>query len=465
MDKYRKLVSNTIVFTIGSFSQKILVLLLVKFYTGILSPAEYGITDLIAQTANFIIPIATLSIGEGIIRFGLDKNYNKSKVFTSGVFTIIFGMTVLALLTPIFNLFHIFDGYGFLLYIYIYTSSFRTLCAQFVRSRGLVKLYAFDGILTTIVLIGMNILLLLGLKMGAVGYILSIVISDACSVIFLTIAAGLPKFINFKAINWDFLKSMLKYSVPLIPTAVLWMLISVSDRYFITGMIGLDANGIYTAANKIPQMIAVVSAFFSQAWHMSAITENNKADTERFYTNVFGAYQSTMYVMTAGLLLVLKPITDILLDKQYHSAYQYSPMLILGIMFMCYGSFLSSVYAATKHTKNSLVTSLVAGITNIVLNIILIPKWGIQGAAFATLISYGLCYIIRVFDTRRYIHFKVNFGVMLINVSILVGMTYVAINQPKSMYLWLAGGFTIIVLLNFGALIKTLKRVFGKSKG
>jgi len=68
---YSKLFSNTIIFAIGSFSSKILVILLLPLYTNALEPSQFSSVDLIIQIANLMLPIATLSIAESIIRFGL----------------------------------------------------------------------------------------------------------------------------------------------------------------------------------------------------------------------------------------------------------------------------------------------------------------------------------------------------------------------------------------------------------
>ena len=79
---YRKLFSNTLTFAIGSFSSKILVVLLIPIYTNALSQGELGITDFLTQIANWAIPIASMTIAEAVIRFGLDKAYDKKAVFT-----------------------------------------------------------------------------------------------------------------------------------------------------------------------------------------------------------------------------------------------------------------------------------------------------------------------------------------------------------------------------------------------
>lgn len=76
MDKYKKLIYNTFIFGISTFSSKILVFLLLPLYTRILSNADYGVVDLIVQTANLLIPIVSIGVTNGVIRFGLDKSNN-----------------------------------------------------------------------------------------------------------------------------------------------------------------------------------------------------------------------------------------------------------------------------------------------------------------------------------------------------------------------------------------------------
>lgn len=98
---YKKLFSNTIIFAIGSFSSKVLVLLLVKVYTTYLSPEEMGINDVITQIANWLQPLVTLTVSEAIIRFGLDKAYNKIRVFTLGNIICFAGLAVLGIILPI----------------------------------------------------------------------------------------------------------------------------------------------------------------------------------------------------------------------------------------------------------------------------------------------------------------------------------------------------------------------------
>ena len=80
-------------------------------------------------------------------------------------------------------------------------------------------------------------------------------------------------------------------------------------------MISFEASGIYKAAYKLPSMISIFSGIFSQAWNMSAITENNSRTIANFYTNVFNIFQSFVYVISGGLLLVIKPAIAIICEK------------------------------------------------------------------------------------------------------------------------------------------------------
>ena len=117
--KYKKLFSNTIIFSIGTFSSKILVFLLVPFYTYHLSEAEYGTVDLITQTANLLIPLVSLGIASAVLRFGLDNAYNKKAVFTAGVSAILFGFVVFLFFIPLLLKVKIINAYTLLLNIYI----------------------------------------------------------------------------------------------------------------------------------------------------------------------------------------------------------------------------------------------------------------------------------------------------------------------------------------------------------
>ena len=85
MDKYKYLLKNVGLLTLSSFSTKLLSFLLVPLYTSQLSTAEFGTFDLYNTTIGLLIPILTVDIQDAVLRFALDENTDKDKVFSVGI--------------------------------------------------------------------------------------------------------------------------------------------------------------------------------------------------------------------------------------------------------------------------------------------------------------------------------------------------------------------------------------------
>ena len=163
MNKYKKLAMNTVIFAIGNFGSKILVILLTRLYTNNISPADSSTKELLEITANFLLPIFTFSMSEAIIRYGLDRKYKKREVFTTATCLNLVGLGLMFVFAPVLKLIpflDFIDGYTILLLIYVCTSALRAICSQFVRAKGFVKLFSFDGIFATLTLFIFNILLI-----------------------------------------------------------------------------------------------------------------------------------------------------------------------------------------------------------------------------------------------------------------------------------------------------------------
>ena len=475
MNKYKLLALNTIIFTIGSFGSKIISLLLNNLYTKYISPAELFTKSLLETLALFLIPVFSFSITEAVVRYGLDRRYSKKEVFTTAITLNIIGIMPIFFTVPFIRCIPYFrhiEGYTALLMIYIMTSSARALCSQFVRARGMVKLFSLDGILATLTLLIFNIIFITRHGMGVRGFMISTILSDLCSALFLFFSAGLKKFYNGKYFNKKLSRSMLRFTIPLIPTTVMWTFTGFSDQIFIGNMksdklfLGEDAAGIYAAASKIPNLISMLSTIFFQSWNMSAITENDSADRNIFYAKVYSAYESILFIGSAGLLLFVKPISAILINysvfPEYRMAYIYTPLLIAAAVYTCFDLFLASIYTATKHTKNAFFSILIVCIMNIILNLKLIPLIGIQGAALATFLSYLLCYWIRIIDARYYVPFKFSASRNIFNTCALLLMCAAVIFRPFGYIIWEIILFMLIFLKNYRPLVimcrKLMKR-------
>ena len=466
MNKYKKLMGNTLIFGIGSFGAKFLGFFMTMLYTRCMTEAEYSTADLLYNTVNVLVPLVTFSMADAIIRFGMDREYDCKRVYTGANVCVLIGMTIFMLFTPLISKNETIGGYTFLLYIYCYFSCFRQMASQFVRARGYVKLFAADGILSTFIQIIANLILLLGFKLGVTGYVLSIVIADVCSLLFLTSVASLHKCLDTFYIDKKVIGEMLRFSAPLIPTYLLWWVTSASDRWFVINMVGDTENGIYSIAYKLPTLLMLVTTMFYQAWQMSSIEERNSRGLGKFYETVFGAYSSLLYIAAAGLIMLCKPLTLILTGtaegSRFQEAYVFTPVLIIAMIFQCFCQFFSSVYTTKKRSLNSCATAFVAAVVNIILNFLLIPQYGVWGAAIATASAYFSCFAVRLFDARKLIFFRVDYFRFLVNTVIIIFLCVITAKQPSVYWVGLILGFIVCAVYNFDAVIKTLRKILSR---
>jgi O-antigen/teichoic acid export membrane protein len=389
----------------------------------------------------------------------MEDSYRRADVFSIGLFTALGWFAVLWLFYPLLDRIPIIDGYIWLVYLYCLTSSMRTMVTQFVRATGFVRLFALDGLFTTVTTIGFNLLFLLKFKMGAAGFVLGTIVADALSALCLFFFMRLYRFLRLRGISRRTRRDMFRYCLPMIPTAIFWWITNASDAYFVTRMIGHYENGLYGVAYKIPNLMIAVSAFFTQAWQLSAFTEYKNPEGERFFSNVFRSYYTFIFVAASGLILLIKPVTKLMYDEAYYEAWRMSPFLLLAVSFSCLVTFLGAVYnAEKKNVMVSVTTGIGAGL-NLFLNWLLIPIWGAQGAAVATFASFLAVFVVRAVDTRRYIHVRMQPLRITATLILLLAQSLVSIaEKPYSLWVGIVI-FAFIVFMNFGYILFLMNRI------
>ena len=456
MNKYKKLIGNTVIFAIGSFSSKLLVFLLMPLYTRVLTTSDYGVMDIIVNTSNLLIPIVMVSINEGIIRFGLDRSVRKSDVLSTGLGVCLAGFLVFGLFIPLMKRVEFISSYTMLIYAYVLAGCLKSVVSQFVRAIGYVKLYAFDGILSTFTTVVFNILLLVVFKWGINGYVLSTVLSNVLSVLFLFWIANLKKFVKPRQVSPAIAKAMLVYSLPLIPTTIFWWITNVSGRYMVTYFLGESANGLFSVAYKIPTVITMISGIFSQAWQISAVTEADDPGQSRFYSDIFSSYQTVVFMCASGVLLLIKPITAILVSEAFYPSWKYVPFLVLSVIFSCFVTFLGTFYMVAKKNAMALVTTCVGAGLNLVLNYFLIPKYGVNGAAFAPFACYFTVFVLRAVDTRRIVRLDLGLGRMALNTLGVAAQALCLLYEVKFLYPIQIGIVLLLCLVNLKSIGRLL---------
>ena len=206
MNKYKKLASNTVILGIGTFGSKLLVFLLMPLYTAWLTTAEYGAAEMISGIANFLIPIACVGVSTGIFRFAAEREADQTKVFSSSVALLGLGLGGFLLLSPLLFLIPYCRPYVWLVVLYVFFADLQAVCAQYLRAIDRTTLFAGQGILNTALTILCNVLFLFVLKMGVEGYILSVIVGNLLTTVFIVWRAKLWKVFSFGNIDRRLMK-------------------------------------------------------------------------------------------------------------------------------------------------------------------------------------------------------------------------------------------------------------------
>ena len=461
MNKYKTLLSNTLLISLGTFGSKLLVFLMVRFYTGYLTPTDYSTADLITQTANLLFPIISMGLADGVFRFCMDSGADRKSVFSVGILSTTIGALLFFGIGPALSLFGDFKGFVWLIVLYTMAAAYHSICSQYIRAIGKTGLFALQGIIKTCFVIILNILFLAKFNLGIVGYVLSVIVADTLCTLFLIIKEKLWNVLTFKP-DLSVIKPLFKYSIPLIPSTVFWWITSVSDRYMVSGMISSEVNGIYTVSYKLPTLLTLVSSIFMQAWQFSAVTESENGEEEHreFFSLVWRSFQAVMFLAGSMVIAFAKPAIKLLTAKEYYSAWQYVPLLSASMVFTAFVSFTGTVYVVKKKSGVSFLTALLGASSNILLNLLLIPSpLGAQGAAIATVSSYLIVFIVRCFNIKKYIPFKL-YGIhVVLNSIILFIQSAVMILEIKGWVIIESLCILSLLLLNFKFLIGFIKKI------
>lgn len=396
--RVKYLFKNLGILTISNFSSKIFVFLLVPIYTSALSTAEYGTYDLVVSTVSLLYPILTANITDAVMRFCMDKNYLKEEIATIGIRYVLFSIGVVGIFLFGIYWFEFFPNLdGIKVYIFIYYLSYvlNHFFIQFAKGLERVADMGIAGILGTVIMLGANVIFLLIFNLGLAGFFLANILAQIVPVLYYFFRLRFWKYIKGYNSNKGLEKQMLGYCVPLICTVLGWWVNSTSDRYMVTFMCGVAANGILSVSYKIPSIINALQTIFVQAWQISAIKEYGEKGIAFFYGKVFTYLNAMMSVACSCLIILCKPLAHILYANDFYVAWQYVPFLLISSVFNCAAGFIGPILSAKKDSKNMAISAVYGALSNIALNVVLVYVIGLQGATIATAVSSYIIYYYR----------------------------------------------------------------------
>ncbi len=454
--KYSYLSKNVLLFALNGFVPKLLSFLLIPIYTGCLSTEQYGVSDLILTTVQLLIPIFTLDIQDAVMRYAMDKNYEKDDVFSSALriigigFVLVVGGTVAV---SFMKLPGIENSYLFFFVLMYITTALQNTVSLFCRTIEKVQVIVVSSALHSIITLSANILFLVVFQWGLNGYLLANSIGSVVGLIYCFIGAKLHRYIKWR-IPPRVGQAMRMFSFPLIFSVIAWWINNASDRYILSSLAGVAASGIYAVAYKIPNLLSMFQNIFAQAWSISAIKEYTKDDSDGFIGNMYTMMNFAMVFICSCIMVVDVPVAKILYSNEFFEAWCFVPPLLISVVFNAMALFIGSIFTAVRDTATLAISTVVGAVANIGFNFALIPFFGAYGAAIATLISYGITLLMRHVILRKHIHMKIRWNRDFVGYGLLLVQMVIAYFGWKAILPQAA--VTVVIVLLYVKEIKSL---------
>lgn len=417
-DKYTRLISDMLIFTIGTVLTKIVQFVLMPLYTTYMTAEAYGIAELTNNMSELFLPIATLCIYEAAFRYVIESKFSEKEIFSSSIKVLMISSLFGGIILAIFNIFIKFE-YALYLYLVIYAYSFQKFHAFYIRSKGYSKTFAVSGIINALVLALSSILYLTIFNMGVKGYLLAIMTGYIISSIFLIIFGKVYKDFSFKNSKNTVIKEFLKYSSPLIIYNIGYWLTTMSGRYILLLSADPATAGQYAAVMKIAAVINMLQQAFYAAFQLNTSREYGSKDKESYFSNIFSLYSSCILIFGSIILCFSPLLSKITLKGEFYASSVFLPFILLIAIIDCLFCFYKTMYTTYKLTKKAVPSMIFGLIINILVALLTVKQLGIWGICLASLLCNISQAIYRIMDTRKFVDIKCNWKNIIISIILL----------------------------------------------
>lgn len=433
---YKQLIRLTATYSFGAFLQHGINFLLLPLITFYLSTEAFAVIGLITILATFITTFFTTPITQGFTRHYYAPEYaqkRKPLTSTSLIYVLFISIVVafgfyffaspIALLVSSADFVPAFELYA----ICILVIPIANLGWSYLRLVKKARYYVFCSVVFVCVSLITNLICLIHFNMGIYALIWAIFMGN---IVFLLMALPVLLKREFKhGLSFTFdlpiFKAMMRYGFPLVFTNPAASVMASGDRYVLTVFTPLSQVGIYTFGSQIASVfIRLLMTPYKQAvTPLMLEQESNKEKLIHFFA------ASNTYFLMFGMFIVIglsafaKELMLLLSNnKELLEAWRVSIILLFCALARFSGQMLGVGIIMAKKTGYSSAILVIGAIANITLNIIMIPHWGILGAAVATLIIFVLMAIVQAYFSTRLYDLQFNYKKMLhvILVGILV---------------------------------------------
>jgi O-antigen/teichoic acid export membrane protein len=390
----RRLGRHSAIYGIGGLVSRILATILLPLYTNYLTPASYGQVEIVTAATAVLAIVLQLGLSSAFFRFYFDAKEQAAKLtvvrtsfwFTMGAATL--GLVLgLVLAGPIAHVLGLGDAPWLVragaVGLWAQTN-YQQLTALFrVEERSTA--YAIASVTNVLVTVAAMVLFVAVFHWGAVGLVVGNFTGTL--VVYLALLAYRTEQLGLE-FDRNLFRKMQAFGMPLVPSALALWTINFVDREFVVWYKGLREAGVYSAAVKIASVITFVMIAFRTAWPAFAYSIEDDREAKRTYAFVL-TYLLAFASWAALALGALAPWwTELLTDPKYQRAEKGVALLAFaGAVYAGYTVLAIGSGRARKTQLNWVVTGAGAAV-NVGLNFLLIPRWGMVGAAISTLAAY-----------------------------------------------------------------------------
>ncbi len=406
---FRRILTQSLLYGMGNVATGLLHLAVIVILTRYLTREGYGTYENAFVWFVLLSEILTLGFGSSLFRYyNLYKHEEQRRRAVSTAFIFVVFVCLAANLLIYFLSENISSFlYGNTAYsdFFVYAS----LAAGLIVPARLAQVYirimerpVFFALVillrVTAILAGMYVLVI-RMDMAARGAVLSLLFAN-----FVFAMVLIPWLVSHFRLSFSchVLKGMLSFGIPYIPAGICMWALSLSDRYFITYFDSLEAVGLYSVAYRLGMAMALILAGFQLAWPQFAYSLEHADEGDAVYSRILTYLFVTM--MSIGLVFSLfrEELISLVATEAYLQAAYIIPFVAFAYAFE--GIFTVTSLGAVFNHRTAYVawSTLFAAVTNVVLNILLIPLFGIGGAAGATTVSYVVLALLMVRFSRRF---------------------------------------------------------------
>lgn len=384
-----------IIYAIGQVLSKAISFILLPIYVKELGLVGFGQLAIVDAILDFIASFTIIGVYSGYIRFYSEYEESKRTRLKNTALNFALIMStldiILVLILGNFISKYIFDFENsyYVLILVVFRSIFSQLVTLLMCDYSLnykAGIYVKINITSLILNLAFTVVFVVLIKRGIYGIYEGFILSNL--IIFTYLSFSNHTEYKFE-IDIIMLKNMLKFSAGLIPSCIASTVLTLSDRYFLKGYRNLSETGIYSVGYKFGMLIGPLFVDpFSQIFtpYKFSIWKDN--DAEKKFNIMFSKYHIIGCFIMLGICIYSKPMILLLTTQESIVAYKIVPLIVLS--YFLYGK--SCFYCLGIQIRNKTyldgIIMLLAGAINLILNVMLIPKFGMYGAAVSTAVSY-----------------------------------------------------------------------------